>query len=119
MHPFTYTLKKAGRIVRKGKGTALYRDVQAVESYLEKRYARRRWDEFEHEFHGTESAALKAETKSIAGYERATGALPPWNDRSGGGGGRRFKACKATKADGTGCQNLAIKGNYGFCGVHR
>lgn len=61
MHFFTYSLKRGGRIVRRGKGTVEFKDSEAVQSYLSKRYGPLPWDSFEHRWHSTESAAFKAD----------------------------------------------------------
>jgi len=115
---FTYDLLKDGRIVRRGKGTVARRDADAIESYLERRYGERRWHRFVYQWHSTESAALKAEERKIDAFERRTGAKPPWNVHRGGGGGMRYLRCKSLLADGRSCRHLAIRGFYGFCGVH-
>jgi hypothetical protein len=116
---FTYTLLRDGRIVRKGKGLAPSRSADAVGAYLGRRYRSRRWHSYDFRWHTTESAALKAEERAIDGYERVVGHKPPWNVHRGGGGGTRYVRCRAALVDGRSCRNLALQGNYGFCGTHR
>lgn len=118
-HFFSYRMFSGSRLVRVGKGGVSVRTVNAVRSYLRNAYGIRGWDAFEHQWHATESAAFKGEVRKIAGYEKRTGRLPPWNDRRGGGGGQSYVACKSLLADGSPCRNLAVVGNYGYCGVHR
>ena len=118
-HWFSYALLSNGRIVRKGKGLASSRSGDAVESYLNRRYPTRRWHSFTFAWHATESAALKAEEREIDGYQRVVGIKPPWNVHRGGGGGTRYLKCRAALGGGHGCRNMALRGNYGFCGIHR
>jgi len=116
---FTYNLYKDNFIVRKGKGKCIRKSEQAVESYLERRYGHLSWDRFRFMWHSSEAAALKQEMRSIDGYVRVKGDLPPWNSVRGGGGGQTYFKCRAYTAQGTLCSNDALAGNYGFCGVHR
>jgi len=119
---FTYQLRRNGRVLRRGKGHVDIKSEDAIEAYLRQRYPPHDWgiwDEFGLHWHSTESAALKGEEYSIDSYERAMGALPPWNVQRGGGGGRAYVRCKAGLADGRRCQNDALEGNYGYCGIHR
>jgi hypothetical protein len=118
-HFFTYRLYSAGRVVRIGKGGVLRRTDDAVEGYLCNAYGFRGWDSFEHQWHATESAAFKGEVRKIDSHESRTGRLPPWNSRRGGGGGQSYVSCKALLARGEPCRSLALKGNYGYCGIHR
>jgi hypothetical protein len=108
---FTYALLSNGRIVRKGKGLARARTAASIEAYLNRRYPTGRWHSFTYQWHATESAALKAEERAIDGYERVVGEKPR--------GGTRYVRCRAAQLDGRACRNLALSGNYGFCGKHR
>ncbi len=117
-HWFTYALLNSGRIVRKGKGCASARTADSIEAYLNRRYPEQ-WHSYSFRWHGTESAALKAEERAIEGYARTVGFKPPWNVQRGGGGGMRYVRCRAALSNGGGCRNLALRGNYGFCGTHR
>lgn len=116
---FSYRLLQRGRIKRIGKGGVATRSVDDVALYLADAYPGRGWDRFDHEWHSSESAAFKAEERMIDSYARTTGSLPPWNEIRGGSGGASFVRCKDSLADGRPCRNLALAGNYGFCGVHR
>ena len=116
---FTYELFKSDRVVRKGKGHCPKKSARSVEQYLNGRYRRLPWDRFKYVWHSSESAAFKEERKIIDGYVRVKGALPPWNSVRGGGGGQTYVPCKALTAHGVRCSNLALAGNYGFCGNHR
>jgi hypothetical protein len=93
--------------------------VTAIERYLSDAYGARGWDTFDYDWHATESAAFKREVRLIDAYTDRKGELPPWNARRGGGGGQSYFACRAGRSDGSPCRNLALDGNYGFCGVHR
>jgi len=116
---FTYEILQAGQIVRKGKGQCAEKSTESVERYLKRRYGRLRWDQFRYFWHDSEAAAFKHETRIIDAYVRVKGQLPPWNSLRGGGGGQTYITCKALNANGKRCSNLALAGNYGYCGVHR
>lgn len=116
---FSYRLLERGRTKRIGKGGVAAPNADAVDRYLADAYPGRGWDRFEHEWHSTESAAFKAEERKIDAYRLATGRLPPWNEIRGGSGGSSYVNCKDVLGDGRPCRNLALQGNYGFCGVHR
>jgi hypothetical protein len=118
VHFFSYRVLDKGRIVRIGKGSARYRDRDAVEAYLTRRY-RFGWSEFDFQWHSTEAAAFKREASLTDSYERRHGRLPPRNRIGGGGGGSIYVRCKGLLVDGEACRSLAISGNYGFCGRHR
>ncbi len=116
---FTYRLFRNRQIVRVGKGSVTLRAGGAVRAYLEGRYPRFRWQDFDLAWHRSESAALKAEGALIEDYRRRRGELPPLNAQRGGGGGQVYVRCKARLLHGARCRNLAIRGNYGFCRLHR
>src|SRR5690606_35729792 len=115
----TYRLLTRGRTKRIGKGGVATRHADAVTRYLEQAYPDRGWDSHQFDWHSSEAAAFKAEARKIDAFRRSTGNLPPWNAVRGGSGGSSFVRCKAALADGRACRNLAIGGNYGYCGVHR
>jgi len=117
-HFFTFRLRRAGHIVRVGKGSSAKRKRARVAAYLAKRYPRTRYNTFELVWHGSEAAAVKHADRLLAGYRRQTGSLPPRNTRRGGGA-RALPRCKGRMGDGSRCANGALAGNYGYCGRHR
>lgn len=120
-HFFTYRLFDGWTTMRIGKGGVRERSEDAIRAYLREAYPsdRFRWTHYGSGWHMNEGAAYKAERRQTDEFERATGELPPWNVLRGGTGGRAFEACKATLLSGDRCMNLALAGNYGYCGVHR
>ena len=111
-YDFTYTIFDGDIPLRVGKGYVTEKSVDAVRRYLRRRYGSEGWDSFGHSWHYSESAALKKEKAIINEYVETFGELPPANFARGGGGRQRYVKCKA-------CDNDALEGNYGFCGIHR
>ncbi len=110
---FTYeVLDRENEIVRIGKGHAFEKSETAVISYLRKRYGVDSWDAAMISWHSSEAAALKTEKVKLAAFVGEYDLLPSWNKRHGGGGRQRYVKCKY-------CNNNALAGNYGYCGVHR
>lgn len=118
MTAITYRLKRANKVVRIGKGTVSEATPEKVESYLNRR-GYTNYSAFDYRTHSSESAAFKEEKRLLDRHVERTGSLPSRNERSGGGGGRTSRRCKAMTSYGDRCDNSARDGNYGFCGVHR
>jgi hypothetical protein len=111
-YDFTYSIYDGDILLRVGKGYVTEKSEDAVRRYLRRRYGSEGWDSFGYSWHFSESAALKRETVIISEYVETYGELPPANYARGGGGRQRYTKCKV-------CNNDALSGNYGFCGIHR
>ncbi len=110
---FTYAvLDRENEIVRIGKAHTFAKSDRAVISYLRKRYGVESWNSAMISWHRSEASALKNEKIKLAEFADKHDALPFWNRRHGGGGRQIYKKCRN-------CNNDAVTGNYGYCGVHR
>ncbi len=110
---FTYEiLGNEEEAVRIGKGQCFEKTERGAVGYLRTRYGGDSFRKAYVTWHHSESAALKKERHAMSEYVSLYGVLPPWNQRHGGGGRQIYVKCKW-------CNNDALAGNYGFCGVHR
>lgn len=117
---FSYTLKFGNTVLRIGKTYASEKTKEAVVAKLHKRYNYFDWTRVEFSWHISEAAALKTESFKMFFYQQThQGNLPPYNERRAGGGRQRYLTCKAIQLNNSFCPNGALKGNYGYCGIHR
>jgi hypothetical protein len=114
---FSYALLHGGRIAKYGKGSVHTKSHAAVQDYFDHR-GYTHYSSFRVQWHTSESAAFKNEKAATAAHKGMVGRLPSRNARAGGGGGRVYRRCTATKLNGERCMNSAYVGTGGLCGVH-